>query len=718
LCLKWGLGSFWGKYFAGNFPLPLTGFYYIIFSFSHFIRRIIVAEIDNFRNVVLLGHGGAGKTSLAEAILHKTGKTNRLGSVEEKNTVSDYDDEEKERGHSIHSAIMHTTYNGKIVNLIDTPGYPDFVGAALTSIPAADCCAIVINAAAGIENNTRKLFQAATEAGKARIIVINKIDAENADIPELIKIIQQTFGTNCRCANLPSADKSSVVDCLKNDSGKTLFSDAASAHTELIESAIEADDKLMEAYLGGQQVSPDQIAGVFAKALAQGNIIPILFTNARKEVGTTELLELLTAYAPSPAQVKPAKLVDGEKVVELKADAAGPLAGLVFRVGSDPRSNMKYASMRIFSGTLKSDTGMLLNTDRKAIRPGHVLKNQGSETHEIPAGVAGDIVTLAKLEELKMGDLIHDGKVSGKFEMPKVPAPMYSLALEPTSKGDEQKLGTAMEKLTEEDVCFKVSRDHQTHELVISGMGDLHLRVMLSKMEKRFKLSVTTKRPKIPYRETITAKADGHYRHKKQTGGAGQFGEVFLTVEPAPRGSEPTLVFSWDIFGGTIPGQFEAPILKGIQEIMENGAVAGFPMKDVKVSITDGKHHPVDSKEVAFRAAGKGAFLDAIHKAKPGLLEPIVNIEITVPAEFVGGIAGDLSSRRGRVQGQDMLAGNMMVIKALVPLSEVANYDSQLKSVTGGQGSYSMTLSHYEVVPPNVQQQVIAQYAKHKEVEE
>jgi elongation factor G len=676
-----------------------------------------VAEIDNFRNIVLLGHGGAGKTSLAEAILHKTGKTNRLGSVEEKNTVSDYDDEEKERGHSIHSAIMYTSYNGKVVNLIDTPGYPDFVGAALTSIPAADCCAIVINAAAGIENNTRKLFQAATDAGKARIIVINKIDAENADIPELIKIIQQTFGTNCRCANLPAADKSSVIDCLKNDSGKTLFSDVASAHTELIESAIEADDKLMEAYLGGEQVSADKIAGVFAKALAQGNIIPIIFTNARKEVGISEFLDLLTNYAPSPAQVKPAKLIDGEKVTELKADPAGPLAGLVFRVGLDPRSNMKYASMRIFSGTLKSDTGMLRNTDRKAIRPGHVLKNQGSETSETPAGVAGDIVTLAKLEELQIGDLIHDGKVSGKFEMPKVPAPMFSLALEPTSKGDEQKLGTAMEKLTEEDVCFKVSRDHQTHELVISGMGDLHLRVMLSKMEKRFKLSVTTKRPKIPYRETITSKAEGHYRHKKQTGGAGQFGEVFLNVEPAPRGSEPTLVFSWDIFGGSIPGQFEAPILKGIQEIMENGAVAGFPMKDIKVSITDGKHHPVDSKEVAFRAAGKGAFLDAVQKARPCLLEPIVNIEITVPAEFVGGIAGDLSSRRGRVQGQDMLAGNMMVIKALVPLSEVANYDSQLKSVTGGQGSYSMTLSHYEVVPPNVQQQVIAQYAKQKQVE-
>ncbi|OHB49991.1 MAG: hypothetical protein A2Y10_13720 [Planctomycetes bacterium GWF2_41_51] len=677
----------------------------------------MVAQTDDFRNIVLLGHGGSGKTSIAEAILHKTGKTNRLGTVEEKNTVSDYDDEEKDRGNSIHSAIMHAKYNGKEINIVDTPGYPDFIGAALTSIPSADFCVIVINATTGIEINTRKLFQAAEEAGKAKMIIINKLDSDTADIPELLKIIQQTFGTQCRCANLPSADKSSVVDCLTKSSGDVLFSDVESAHIELVESAIEADDKLMESYLGGEQVSQEQIAEVFAKALAMGKIIPVLFTNARKEIGITEFLDLVTTYAPSPAHVKPAKLIDGENVTELHADPAGPLAGLVFRVGLDPRSNMKYATMRIFSGTLKSDTAMLRNHDKKTIRPGHVLKNQGAEISEIPAGIAGDIVTLAKLEELQIGDLIHDGKVSGKFEMPHVPAPMFSLALEPTSKGDEQKLSTAMEKLTEEDVCFKVSRDHQTHELVISGMGDLHLRVMLSKMEKRFKLSVTTKKPKIPYRETITAKAEGHYRHKKQTGGAGQFGEVFLKVEPAPRGSEPTLQFSWDIFGGSIPGQFEAPILKGIQEIMENGAVAGFPMKDVKVSITDGKHHPVDSKEVAFRAAGKGAFLDAIQKAKPCLLEPIVNIEITVPADFVGGIAGDLSSRRGRVQGQDMLAGNMMLIKAQVPLSEVASYDSQLKSVTGGQGSYSMTLSHYEVVPPNVQQQVIAQYAKQKQAE-
>ena len=677
-----------------------------------------MAGIEDIRNIVLLGHGSAGKTSLAESILHKTGKTNRLGTIEEKNTVADFDEEEKERGHSIHSALLHTTHNGKTINLIDTPGYPDFTGAALTSITPVDCCVVVISASAGIEMNTRKLFAAAANAGKAKIIVVNKIDAETADLPELIKNIQQTFGSQCRCANLPTEDKSAVIDCVKNTSGDSPVMDVAQAHTELIESAIEADDALMEAYLGGQQIPQEKIASVFDKAITEGTIVPILFANARKEVGVVELLNFITDYAPSPAQVKPAILVAGENKVEIKPDPAGPLTGLVFRIGLDPRTNMKYASIRIFSGTLKSDTSMFRNAERKGIRPGHVLKTQGSELLEIPAGVAGDIVTLAKIEELLIGDLIHDGKAAGKFEMPKLPSPMFSLALEPASKGDEQKLGSAMEKLTEEDVCFKVSRDRQTRELIISGLGDLHLRVMLSKMMKRFKLAVTTKPPKIPYRETITLKADGHYRHKKQTGGAGQFGEVYLRVEPAPRGSEPPMQYSWDIFGGSIPGQYEAPIVKGIQEVIENGVIAGFPMQDIKVSIYDGKHHPVDSKEVAFRAAGKGAFIDAIEKARPGLLEPIVNIEITIPSEYVGDIAGDLSSKRGRVQGQEMLAGNMMVIKAQVPLSEIANYDSQLKSVTGGQGSYSMTLSHYEVVPPNVQQMVIAQYAKQKQTAE
>ncbi len=677
-----------------------------------------MANSNDIRNVVVLGHGGSGKTSLVEAILHKTGATNRLGNVDEKTAVCDYYDEEKEHQHSIQAAIVNTKYAGKLINIIDTPGYPDFVGPAIKSIPACETAVIVIGASSGIETNTRKLFELAAKASMPRIIVINKIDAENVDFPELLKNIGETFGSNCRCANLPSSDKSSVVDCIDNKTGSAFLMDVAEAHTNLIESVIEADDALMEKYLGGEEVSPQQIASVFVKAMKAGTLVPIVFTNSRKEVGITELMDIIAKYTPSPVEAKPMVLKDKDKSVELKADPTGPLAGLVFRVGFDPRSSMKYSSIRIFSGTMKSDTNLLRNDERKGIRPGHILKSQGIENIETPLGIAGDIITLAKVDELKMGDLVHDGKVSGKFEIPLVPEPMFSLALEPATRGDEQKISSALEKLREEDPCFKATHDAQTKELVISGLGELHLRVILEKMAKQYKLSVTTKQPKIPYRETITIKAEGHYRHKKQTGGAGQFGEVYLRVEPAERNSEPPLQFSWDIFGGSIPGQFEAPIVKGVNDIMETGVIAGFKMQDIKVSVYDGKYHPVDSKEVAFRAAGKGAFLDAVSKAKPVLLEPIVNIEITVPAENMGDIAGDLASKRGRVIGQDMLAGNMMVIKAQVPLAEVTQYNSQLKSVTGGRGSYSMTLSHYELVPSHVQQQIVAANAKAKEVEE
>ncbi|MBN1123624.1 MAG: elongation factor G [Sedimentisphaerales bacterium] len=676
-----------------------------------------MASIQDIRNVVLLGHGGAGKTSLAEAILHAAGMTNRLGTVDDKSTVSDFDEEEKERGNSIHSAVMYANYNGKKINLIDTPGYPDFVGAALQSIPAADTAILVINASAGIEVTTRKMFEAAGAINKPKIIVINRIDSDTADLTQLLAQIQETFGTSCRCANLPAVDRSAVLDCIINDQGDSPVMDVATAHTELIESVIEADDELMEAYLGGEEISADKIARVFVTAMLEGTIVPIVFTNARKEIGVKELMDLIVNCVPSPDQAKPAILKDGDKETPIAADAGGPLAGQVFRVNFDPRSNMKYATIRLFSGKLTSGTQLYIDHEKKPVRPGHPLLMQGAETTEVDEAEAGDIITLTKVDELKIGSLVHEGDLSGRFLMPPIPRPMFSLALEPASRGDEAKISGALEKLTEEDICFKVTRDQQTKELVINGLGDLHLRVMLSKMEKRYKLAVTTKPPKIPYRETITGKADGHYRHKKQTGGAGQFGEVYLRVEPGERDQDPPMQYGWDIFGGSIPGQYEPAIVKGINDVMESGFVAGFPLQDIKVSIYDGKYHPVDSKEVAFRAAGKGAFIDALQKAKPVLLEPIVNIEITCPAENMGDITGDMASRRGRVSGQDMLPGNMIVIKAQVPLSEVAQYNSQLKSVTGGQGSYSMELSHYEPVPPNVQQQVIAQYAKKKEEE-
>ena len=671
----------------------------------------------DIRNVVLLGHGGSGKTSLAEAMLHKTGATSRLGSVDDKTSTCDYYDEEKEHHHSILSAVVHVEHAGKLINIIDTPGYPDFTGPAITSIPAAETAILVISAAAGIETNTRKMFQLAREANKPVVIVINKMAADNVEMGELIGTIQETFGSQCRCANLPGADKNSVIDCIANSSGSSPVADVAQAHTDLIESVIEADDALMERYLGGEEISADQVASVFVKALNAGTVMPILFTEARHEVGVMELLDVITKCTPSPTEAAPARLIDGDAATEVKADGSGPLAGLVFRVGFDPKSNMKYSTIRIFGGTLKSDTNLMYNDEKKGLRPGHILKSQGGEYAEVPAGVAGDLVTLAKVDELRVGDVVHDGRVHGRFVVPAVPEPMFSLALEPASRGDEQKIGGALERLSEEDLCFKTTRDPQTKELVAHGLGELHLRIMLEKMEKRFKLAVNTKEPKIPYRETITGKADGHYRHKKQTGGAGQFGEVYLRVEPAERNSDPPMQFSWDIFGGSIPGQYEPAIVKGINDVMQTGVVAGFPLQDVKVSVYDGKYHPVDSKEVAFRAAGKGAFIDAISKAKPALLEPIVNMEVTIPAENVGDITGDLSSKRGRVVGQEMLPGNFIVIKAQVPLSEVTQYTSQLKSVTGGRGSYAMTLSHYEPVPPNVQQQIVAAHKKTQEAE-
>ena len=676
-----------------------------------------MVDTNDIRNVVLLGHGGSGKTSLAEAILHKTGATSRLGSVDEQTSICDYYDEEKEHQHSIKSTAVHTNYKDKLINIIDTPGSPDFVGPAIKAIGAAETALIVISAAAGIETNTRKLFELAAKAGKPRVLIVNKMDAENIVFADLLKVIQETFGLHCRCANLPGADRASVIDCTENKTGNSPLMDVGKAHTELIESIIEADDQLMESYLGGEEIAAEKIASVFVQALKSGTLIPIVFTDARKEIGISELLDIIVKYTPSPVQAKAVQLKDGQNVMELKPDPAGPLAGMVFRVGFDPRSNMKYSGIRIFSGTIKSDTGLLRNDEKKSVRPGHILKSQGGENNEINAGTAGDIITLAKLEELKIGDLIHDGKVTGRFDVPAVPEPMFSLAIEPAARGDEQKIGSALDKLCEEDPCFKFKRDQQTKELVISGLGDLHLRIMLEKMQNRSKLSVVSKEPKIPYRETITVKADGHYRHKKQTGGAGQFGEVYLRVEPAERNSDPPLQFSWDIFGASIPGQYEPAVFKGVNDVMQSGAVAGFPVQDIKVSVYDGKSHPVDSKEIAFRLAGKGAFADAIQKAKPVLLEPIVNMEITIPNENVGDIAGDLASKRGRVLGQEMLAGNFVVIKAQVPLAEVAQYNSQLKSVTGGRGSYSMTLSHYEIVPPNVQQQIVAAHAKQKEKE-
>jgi elongation factor G len=674
---------------------------------------------QDIRNIVLLGHGGSGKTTLGESMLHSSGVTGRLGSVDDGTSTLDYTAIEKDRQHSVDPTLATVPHAGKFINLIDTPGYPDFIGGALGPMAGADTAVIVISATAGIEVNTRRLLKAAGAAGLPVSIIVNKIDGENVDLAELMGSITEVFGTACKPMNLPSGGGKSVIDCFSNDSGDADFGDVSEAHTELTENIIEADEELMEAYLGGEEIPADKLSAAFGSAMIEGTVIPVFFASAKEEVGVTDFLDAVVKYFPVPGMVKGPEIKSGEKedaeTIEWSADPSKPFIGQAFKITSDPFVG-KLAWVRLLQGTVSPDTTYYLRDEKKSTKIGHPFKVVGKETEEVKKLVAGDIMALAKVEEIETGDVLHEDNAPMYRSMPPTPTPMYSLAVEPKARGDEQKISDALRKLSEEDPTFAANRDSQTNETVISGIGDLHLRVLLTKMKQGFDLEVETKPPKIPYKETILAKAEGHHRHKKQTGGAGQFGEVYLRVEPMERGDG--FEFVNDLFGESIPRQFLPAIEKGIVEVLQNGAVAGYPMQDVRVSVYDGKHHPVDSKEVAFKTAGRIAFIDAVKKAKPSILEPIVDMEITVPANNMGDIASDISGRRGRIQGQEMLPGNQCVVKAQAPLAEVMQYNSQLRSVTGGQGSFTMEFSHYEAVPGNVQQQIIAKAQQEKEEEE
>jgi len=673
---------------------------------------------QDIRNIAFVGHGGSGKTTLGEAMLHAVGATTRLGSVDEGTCVLDHTAIEKERHHSVDPALAHVEHDGKAINIIDAPGYPDFIGGAICALGGTDTAVVVISATAGIEVNTRRMFNIAREANLPIAIVVNKIDGENVDLERLMNDITETFSNACRAMNLPTGGGKGVIDCFTNDSGDADFGNVADAHTQLIENVIEADEELMEAYLGGEEVAPDKLSAAFARAMVEGTVVPVLFTSAKQQVGISELMDAMAKYFPAPGDVKgqAVRLGEGDDAeeVEIAADASRPFVGQAFKITSDPFVG-KLAWVRIFQGTVVPDTTYALRDGKKTVKIAHAFKVLGKDTEEVKQLVAGDIFALAKVEEIRCGDVLHEeAKPMFRASLP-APTPMYSLAATPKSRGDEQKISEALNRLGEEDPTFTAVRDSQTNEMVVSGIGDLHLRIVLAKMKERFDLDVETKPPKIPYKETITAKAQGHYRHKKQTGGAGQFGEVYLRVEPMERGAGYEFVN--ELFGESIPRQFLPAIEKGVRDVLGAGAVAGYPFQDVRVIVYDGKHHPVDSKEVAFRTAGKYAFIDAIEKAKPAILEPIVNMEITVPAAHMGDIAGDLSGRRGRILGQDVLPGNMCVIKAQAPLAEVMQYNSQLRSVTGGRGNYSMELSHYEAVPGNVQRQIMAASQKAKEEE-
>jgi elongation factor G len=674
-------------------------------------------DTDAIRNVALLGAAGSGKTTLAEAMLHEAGAIGRVGRIEDGNTTCDFEDLEKEVGHSLDSALVHLDFGGAHLNLIDTPGTSDFLGRAVSVLPAVETALVAVDAHAGLETVTRRVMKAAEDARRPRMIVINKIDNASG-LDALLETVQEAFGGVCRPVNLPAGGGTSVVNCLRSTSGASDLGDVAEFHTAIVDQVVEIDEALMERYLEQGEIAPEQLTAPFKTALRQGHLIPVCFASGRESVGVKELLEVIAELCPNPVEGNPLTVeyrVDGEKKsVLLEADPGKPVLAHVFRVSSDPYVG-KLCVFRVHQGTIGSDSQPLVDDRTRPTRMGHVFKLQGKNHAETDRILAGDIGAVAKLEELNFHSVLHDEPLgeAARIQVPALPKPMFGLAIEGTSKGAETKMGEALSKLAAEDPTLEIERVQATGETVIRGLGEQHLRMKLRLLKDRYGVEVETRPPKVAYKETITTKAEGHYRHKKQTGGAGQFGEVFLRVEPlAPDNDEAVdgLVFSDDTFGGSIPRQFMPAVEKGIRRVMHEGAIAGYPMQDIKVSVYDGKHHPVDSKEVAFMTAGRKAFIDAVQKAKPVLLEPYVTMEITVPAEMIGDISSDISGRRGRIQGTDMLPGGQAVISTEVPLSEVMSYSSQLKSITGGTGSYTMEYSHDERTPPNVQAEVVKSF--------
>ena len=678
---------------------------------------------QDIRNIALVGPSGCGKTSLAEALLHAAGNIGSLGSVENGNTVSDFTDEEKQHGHSLFNSLLHIDHQSTRINLIDTPGAPDFIGQSLTALPAVETVAVVIDAAVGVESIARRMMQAARDRRLCRMIIVNKIDADGSDLESLVGDIQEAFGKVCIPIDLPAKDRERVVDVFEHTSGDAAFGSVADAHTAVVDQVVEVDENLMETYLEQGDVQPEQLHDPFEKALREDHLVPIVFVAARphqhadQPVGVAELLDIFHRLAPSPLEGNPRPFIKGTDVdheIHAQPDPGKHVLAHVFQVRIDPFVG-KLCALRVHQGTLTPQTQLFVDDvergeSRKPFKVGHLYRFQGQDHVEIDAAIPGDIVGIAKVDHVRRDAVLHDSHDEDEIHLRPLdlPTPMQGVAVTPKKRGDEQKIADAMHKLMDEDPSFRVTRDSTTHETVIYGMGELHLRVILEKLRGRHHVEVDTHPPKISYREAITSSAKGHHRHKKQTGGAGQFGEVYLRVEPLERGSG--FEFINETVGGSIPGQFIPAVEKGVRQAIDEGGLAGYPVQDVRVAVYDGKHHPVDSKEVAFVTAGKRAFLDAFHKAKPVLLEPMVHLEVTVPSRHMGDITGDLSGRRGRVMGSDMVGGDQAVVGAVVPLSELSDYQGQLKSATGGQGTFTMRMSHYEPLPTHLQQRIVSQY--------
>ncbi|MDR0588692.1 MAG: elongation factor G, partial [Burkholderiales bacterium] len=645
---------------------------------------------DNLRTLALVGHGSSGKTTLAEALLLETGMIPAAGTIERGSTVSDYDPLEKTFQHSLHMSLMHLETRGLRIHLADTPGYPDFIGQAIGALDAVETAAVVINAAQGIEMITARMMEWATKRKLCRLIIVNKIDAENVDLKAVLAAIQDTFGKECLPVNLPSDHGKKVVDCFFNPTGESDIMSVGEAHQALIDQVIEVDEDLMAQYLEqGEEIAPEQLHAPLEQALREGHLIPVCFTSAKNGVGIRELIDVIEKLLPSPNEGNPPLFYrgEGEKATAFAPthDPADHVLAHVFKINIDPFVG-KISVFRTHQGTLKKDASLFVGEERKAIKVAHIFLLQGNKPVEVSELAPGEIAAVSKVDELQFDSVLHDSRDEDHIHMKPLefPEPMHGIAISPKKRGDEQRLSEVVGKMVAEDPTLKLEHDAVLNETVLRGLGDLHLRSVLERMNGVYKLEVDTRPPRVPFKETIAAKAEGHHRHKKQSGGAGQFGEVYLRIEPLSRGAG--FEFVDEVKGGTIPTQFIPAVKKGIEQVLAAGPTAGFPLQDVRVIVYDGKHHPVDSKEIAFVTAGRKAFLDAIEKAKPTVLEPIVKLQVNCPADKMGDITGDLSGRRGQVTGTQTSRSGMLTIEGIAPLTELEDYSARIKAITSGHG--------------------------------
>lgn len=677
-----------------------------------------VYDAPSIRNVALVGHSGAGKTQLASALLFDAGAVTRFGRVDDGTTVTDYDEEEIARKHTLSCGLAHAEWNKHKINIIDTPGMANFLSDTRAALRVADAALVVVDAVAGAEVSTEKVWTAAEESEVPRIVVLNRLDRERASLDRSLESLRAAFGRTLIPIQAPIGEGkqfSGIVDLVAmkawtfaGEHGKPtetaipteMASTVQAARDALIEMIAEVDDALMEKFFDAGTLTQDELVAGLKRGIAARRIVPVLCTSGASNIGVQPLLEAIVSYVPSPAE-RGMRLLDD---TTMTADDTAPTTAFVWKTVADPFAG-RVTMFRVVSGTLKSDS-TLHNTSRETSeRVGHLVLLMGKTQTSVPEIKAGDLGAVAKLKDTLTGDLVADRAKAIAVAPIRFPEPVISYAIEPKSRGDEEKISTSMHRLQEEDPSIAYHRDPQTKELLLAGQGQLHIEVTVAKLKRRFGVEVLLKPPRIPYRETITAVTEAHGRHKKQTGGHGQFGDCKVKFEPLPRGSD--FEFVDDIFGGSIPRQFVPAIEKGLQEARVRGFLAGYPMVDFRASVFDGSYHAVDSSEMSFKMAASLAFKDGMSRARPTLLEPVMEVEVYAPNDFAGDLMGDLNSRRGRIGGMDT-RGASTVIRAKVPMSEMLTYEQHLTSATGGRGSYHMEFSHYDEVPQHLHGKIIA----------